>query len=1015
MSDEENPHGFVRSKLPWVLGVGAFLLFLATLNHWVNLRSLPTAARVAGWEGSLPTQQPLLHLVTYPVRFFPAALQPLVLNVFTALCAALSVLLLARSVALLPHDRTHEQRLRERSDFSLLTIRFAWVPVVLACAACALQLTFWENATSATGEILDLLVFAYVIRCLLEFRISQNEGWLSKLALVYGVGITNNWALIGFFPFLLGSVIWIKGVRFFDPGFLMRMAVFGLAGLSLYLLLPTVWAVKGVEQVSFWEVLRQNWASQKMYLANTPNLRNRAFLLGLTSVLPVVLMGIRWPSSFGDTSVAGASLTNLAFRIIHLFFLGACLFIVFDPKYSPRQLGMGLSFLTFYYLGALAIGYYSGYALLVFTDPPRKSWRQDSSLPKLLNPIVQFAVLVALIAVPSALAYKNFGPIRADNGTILKEFVSRTIEALPKEPAYLLGEDAYQLALLQAGLGSSGQADKYVLVNTRSLELPAYHERLQKEHGARWPIIAPKEELGATIPQADVQRFVAGLASSNVVVYLQPSFGYFFERVYPEPMGQVYRLRPFAADQILPPALTPEQLQHNEVFWSKAADYVKNLEKEIQYESLDARYIAQYYSRALNTWGVYQQRAEDFKRAGGNFAEAFALNTNNIPAKFNGSFNKAAQSGDFSGGNTGKTIEEKFGIYRSWDTMLSDNGPFDHPEFCALLGEGLLSQFQQRQAALQFSRVIRFQPTNFFARISYAKALVYGKWIDKGMAEMDQIQRDFGSMPLTNQLELVSLRAAAYFTANDFPKAEATIQEARAAHPDEAAMSQALYELYRAAGPSKYTNALGVIDSQLEKNPTNSVLLLQKAELQINNDDTKNAHATLDQVLAVSPKSVSAFLFHAFAFIQEKNFDEAQAYVEKALRDDPENTQALIYRGIIHMEQKQYDKARESFNQVLSRQPENLVALRNRAILNLRAQRWLEAKDDYEHLLKLTPRSHAVAYGLGEIAYNQKDYREAARQYENYLKYAPSVSSPELDEEKKKVQERLTSIKSTPK
>jgi len=48
--------------------------------------------------------------------------------------------------------------------------------------------------------MLDLLLFAYVIRNLLEFRLDGRESWLLKASLVYGAGMTNNWAMIGFFP-----------------------------------------------------------------------------------------------------------------------------------------------------------------------------------------------------------------------------------------------------------------------------------------------------------------------------------------------------------------------------------------------------------------------------------------------------------------------------------------------------------------------------------------------------------------------------------------------------------------------------------------------------------------------------------------------------------------------------------------------------------------------------------------------------------------------------------------------
>ncbi|HEV8543718.1 MAG TPA: tetratricopeptide repeat protein, partial [Verrucomicrobiae bacterium] len=806
---------FIHRTLPWIVGGVALLVFAFTLNRWVNLRSLPIVSKV--WEGTPPSQSPLFYAITYPLRFFPMALQPLLLNIFTALCGGLTIALLARSVALLPHDRTHEQRVRERSELSLLSIPFAWAPVILAAGACAFQLTFWENATAATGELFDLALFAYVIRSLLEYRISQNDSWLFKAALVYGLSIPNNWAMIGFFPLFLGAIVWIKGIRFFDPSFLIRMALLGMAGLLIYLLLPLAWTLRGQSEMSFFEILRASWLGQKLYLADIPNLRNRAFLLGLTSVLPVVVMGIRWRSSSGDISAAGASLTTLAFRVIHLFFLAACLFVCFDIKFSPRsrtasgaELGLGLPFLTFYYLGALAIGYYSGYALLVFTDPPRKGWRHDNPLAKILNPLVRFVVLVAAISVPLGLLYRNYAPIRAGDGTVLKEFTARTLEGLPTQPAYLLSEDAYQLSMLQAALAPTDRRDQYAMVNTRLLENPAYHEKLHRQYGPRWPLMGSREDLGQRVGQADLQLYVTALSVSNLVIYLHPSFGYFFERMYAEPNGQTLRLHPFHREEILPPPLTPDQLQKNEAFWRDASDYLKRIEALEEYDSLDAHYLAKYYSRALNNWGVSLQRSEKLADAGNDFARAADLNTNNIPAKFNRAFNEAVQKGRTVPSENGKGLEEKFGNYRTWDTMLGDNGPFDQPEFCQSLGEFFVNQFQYRQAALQFSRAVHFQPTNFVARIALARAYVAGQWIPRAIAELDGIDREFKELPSTNRLDIISLRAGAAFAAGDFPRAEGLLKNAVAQNPDESAASQALVELYRGAG--HYTNAIAVLD-----------------------------------------------------------------------------------------------------------------------------------------------------------------------------------------------------------
>src|SRR5687768_917493 len=118
MQNEENRAGFTQNKLPWIIAAATFAVYLFTLNHWVNLRSLQLVSKITGWDWTLPLNAPLLFLLTYPFNWLPNGIQPLALNVFTAVCAAATLGLLARSVALLPHDRTHEQRVRERSEFS---------------------------------------------------------------------------------------------------------------------------------------------------------------------------------------------------------------------------------------------------------------------------------------------------------------------------------------------------------------------------------------------------------------------------------------------------------------------------------------------------------------------------------------------------------------------------------------------------------------------------------------------------------------------------------------------------------------------------------------------------------------------------------------------------------------------------------------------------------------------------------------------------------------------------------
>ena len=124
--------GFARARLPWLIVVAALLVYVLTLNRWVSLASLPVVTGLVSEESTLPLNAPFHYLVTFPFRWLPAAWQVVGLNLFAAVCGALTLGLLARSVALLPQDRTRDQRQRERSEFGLLSIPLAWANCVLA-------------------------------------------------------------------------------------------------------------------------------------------------------------------------------------------------------------------------------------------------------------------------------------------------------------------------------------------------------------------------------------------------------------------------------------------------------------------------------------------------------------------------------------------------------------------------------------------------------------------------------------------------------------------------------------------------------------------------------------------------------------------------------------------------------------------------------------------------------------------------------------------------------------------
>src|SRR5664280_1046245 len=220
----------IHHRLPRYMALAALLVYVLTLSCGTTLNSLPMAAKVAGWDWQPMANEPLTWLLTLPLRCLPAGWIPISLNLFFAICGAFTLGLLARSIELLPWDCPPDENKK-------------WIkplPVLLACAVCGLEFNFWQEATAATGVMLNQLLLAAGIWCLLEYRAGKEARWLNAAALIWGLGMAQNWVMLLNLPLFVAALIWLRRRRFFKWTFLRRMALLGLAGFSIYALLPLV-------------------------------------------------------------------------------------------------------------------------------------------------------------------------------------------------------------------------------------------------------------------------------------------------------------------------------------------------------------------------------------------------------------------------------------------------------------------------------------------------------------------------------------------------------------------------------------------------------------------------------------------------------------------------------------------------------------------------------------------------------------------------------------------------------
>ncbi|HOK78654.1 MAG TPA: hypothetical protein PLW35_13155, partial [Verrucomicrobiota bacterium] len=74
----------MQTQLPWIIGACALVLYFVTVNRWARWESLPTLIRVTGIEAGPVVSAPLLFLLTYPIRWLPVGVQPVALNLLSA-------------------------------------------------------------------------------------------------------------------------------------------------------------------------------------------------------------------------------------------------------------------------------------------------------------------------------------------------------------------------------------------------------------------------------------------------------------------------------------------------------------------------------------------------------------------------------------------------------------------------------------------------------------------------------------------------------------------------------------------------------------------------------------------------------------------------------------------------------------------------------------------------------------------------------------------------------------------
>jgi tetratricopeptide (TPR) repeat protein len=311
----------------------------------------------------------------------------------------------------------------------------------------------------------------------------------------------------------------------------------------------------------------------------------------------------------------------------------------------------------------------------------------------------------------------------------------------------VLSDDLTQLFLLRAELAGQGNQKEALLLDTRALAWSQYQILMASRFKSRWPSAPPTNSLERIEPPR-LLDLVSRFSASEQVVYLHPSFGYYFEGFAEQPHGLVHYLTRRGTNTVAHPSLDDLLAAANEKFWQECwAEPLQAIASQISRNGADSPqgpsplakllhlppernqtliYLGAAYSKDLNDWGVSLQRLERWAEAGVWFDRALELKPDNLSAWINREWNQRRQRGDarrLDLGSLENLIPELLARYRSWQAVLYENGPLDEPTFLFEAARVWLSGGQFRQAATDFARCAELAPDWTEPRLGLAESL----------------------------------------------------------------------------------------------------------------------------------------------------------------------------------------------------------------------------------------------------------------------------------------------------
>ena len=772
-----------------------------------------------------------------------------------------------------------------------------------------------------------------------------------------------------------------------------------------------------------------NLGMQKSFLGSLFSQRLMVLVMASTAILPLLLVSIRWPANFGDTNAAASAITTALLRLVHFLFLAVCIYVAFDHVVSPRKLvnlpqvtGIGAPFLTFYYLGALSIGYFLGYLLLLSGKEEVRKWQKPSELGKALNRGLHIGLQVAALVVIGVLAWRNAETIHANNKNDVTGIYAKWLAgSLPAGKAILFTDNdmSPQSQLLQAELARSKSGGQAMLIQTHQLASPDYQVRLAKRKNSLWPP-PPDEVLEAKrIDDLQILKMLNAVNDTTPIYYLHPSFGYYFEQFYLQPHKAVFRLLPYPSetDSLDKPALTTDQALANSTFAGaiekKFDAFAEESEQLRKNQFLDSLIIMGWLSRNLNQRGVDLIRNNQSEAAEKLFLAACKIYRGspkgNVVAQAN--LRQANPESDYEfDEELGRLIgEDELLALSRIDSTLKTYGPFDLTQACFRLGQNFARKTQIRQAYHELTRAAELAKTLPDPVFFIADMFVSYGLPEKAQLFIERLATMHNANPFTpdQQIKLIRLKAGLLLVSSGPLEAEKDLLQQLKPHMNTIAGLHTMLAFH--LDHDQNAKALGLLDTWLKDNPDDLNTLTDKGQLLSKLKHYDKAIEVYQSALefANSQEESNLISMIAATYTEKGDFNSALKHIDDAInRTDADNFK--FQKATIYMAMSQHGKAVTLLDTLLDNNPNHEEIMLNRAESHMALKRYDLAKEDFSTLQSFAPNDPRSYYRLAQIAEAQNKNGEELTNYTLFLKYVDPESIPA--EELQRVQTRLKQL-----